>query len=35
MVKTAQLILEHGRSKEADPYCLPIKDVLRLIPGGE
>ena len=35
MVKAAQLILEHGRSKEADPYCLPIKDVLRLIPGGE
>ena len=35
MVKTAQSILEHGRSKEADSYCMPIKDVLKLIPGGE
>lgn len=35
MVKTAQSILEHGRSKEADPLCMPIKEVLKLIPGGE
>lgn len=35
MVKTAETILKNGRSKEADQYCLPIKDVLRLIPGGE
>lgn len=35
MVKTAQSILEHGRSKEADQYCMPIKEVLKLIPGGE
>lgn len=35
MVKAAESILEHGRSKEADPLCLPIKDILRLIPGGE
>lgn len=35
MLKTAESILKHGRSKEADQYCLPIKDVLRLIPGGE
>lgn len=35
MLKTAQTILEHGRSKEADQYCMPIKEVLRLIPGGE
>jgi phosphoenolpyruvate phosphomutase len=35
MLKTAETILINGRSKEADEYCLPIKDVLRLIPGGE
>lgn len=35
MVKTAQTILENGRSKEADQYCMPIKEVLKLIPGGE
>lgn len=35
MVKTAQIILENGRSKEADQYCMPIKEVLKLIPGGE
>lgn len=35
MVKTAETILEHGRSLEADECCLPIKKVLRLIPGGE
>lgn len=35
MLKTAETILQYGRSKEADQYCLPIKEVLRLIPGGE
>jgi len=35
MLKTAEAVLINGRSKEADQYCLPIKDVLRLIPGGE
>jgi phosphoenolpyruvate phosphomutase len=35
MLKTAETILENGRSKEADQYCMPIKEVLRLIPGGE
>ena len=35
MVKAAETILENGRSKEADEFCLPIKKVLRLIPGGE
>lgn len=35
MVKTAETILQYGRSKEADQFCLPIKDVLRLIPDGE
>ncbi len=35
MVKAAESILTHGRSKEADEFCLPIKKVLTLIPGGE
>ncbi len=35
MIKTAQSILSHGRSMEADQYCLPIKEVLSLIPSGE
>lgn len=35
MVKAAESILENGRSLEADEFCLPIKKVLRLIPGGE
>lgn len=35
MKKTAETILEYGRSQEADQYCLSIKEVLRLIPGGE
>ena len=33
MQATAQSILECGRSQEAsDKYCMPIKDILRLIP---
>ncbi len=32
MVKTAESILTHGRSLEANELCLPIKDVLTLIP---
>jgi len=32
MVKTAQSILENGRSLEADQYCMPIKEVISLIP---
>jgi len=35
MVKTALSILEHGRSKEADPYLTSIKEIIELIPGGE
>ncbi len=35
MVKTALSILEHGRSKEADPYLTSIKEIIKLIPGGE
>jgi phosphoenolpyruvate phosphomutase len=33
MVKVAETILEHSRSKEADVYCMPIKEILELIPG--
>jgi len=32
MVKTAESILKNERSLEADKYCLPIKDILELIP---
>ncbi len=35
MVKAAETILENGRSKEADEFCLPINEVLTLIPGGK
>ncbi len=36
MVKTATSILEKGRSKEAsEENCMPIKQVLELIPGGK
>lgn len=33
MVKTAESILHHGRAKEADEYCMSIKEILELIPG--
>ena len=34
MVKCAESILTHGRSKEAsEDYCMPIKEILNLIPG--
>ena len=32
MLQTAESILKHGRALEADSACLPIKDVIRLIP---
>ncbi len=35
MQKTAESILEHHRSLEADEYCMPIKEILHLIPGGK
>jgi phosphoenolpyruvate phosphomutase len=35
MMKTARTILEHGRSLEADELCMPIKEILTLIPGSE
>ena len=34
MVKTAESILEHARCMEAsEEYCMPIKEILTLIPG--
>jgi phosphoenolpyruvate phosphomutase len=33
MMKTARVILEHERSLEADSLCMPIKEILELIPG--
>ena len=33
MVKTAESILQHGRSLEANDLCMPIKEILELIPG--
>lgn len=35
MLKTAETILKNERCYEADKYCLPIKDTITLIPGGE
>ncbi|MBN1649076.1 MAG: phosphoenolpyruvate mutase [Spirochaetales bacterium] len=34
MQKTAETILKHKRSLEADDMCMPIKQILNLIPGG-
>ena len=33
MVKCAETILEHERALEADPICMPIRQILTLIPG--
>jgi phosphoenolpyruvate phosphomutase len=33
MVNCAKSILEHGRSLEANDLCMPIKEILELIPG--
>jgi len=33
MLKVAKSILENGRSKEAEPYCMSIKEILEFIPG--
>ncbi len=36
MKKAAESILEHNRAKEADEkYCMGIRDILTLIPGGK
>jgi phosphoenolpyruvate mutase len=34
MLRTARAILKHHRSLETDDYCLPIKEILTLIPDG-
>ena len=33
MLKVAQSILKNGRSLEAEPDCMPIKEILEFIPG--
>jgi len=35
MVKTAESILRNERSKDANEFCMPVKDILELIPGGK
>ncbi len=36
MAETAKSILKNNRAKEADEkYCMPIKEILTLIPGGK
>ncbi|MBN2404567.1 MAG: phosphoenolpyruvate mutase [Coriobacteriia bacterium] len=35
MQKAADTILRHHRAYEADQLCMPIKDILTLIPGGK
>ena len=35
MVNTANMILQNERSLEADSVCMPIKEILELIPGGK
>ena len=32
MVQTAKSILQHGRAAEAEEHCLPIKEIISLIP---
>jgi phosphoenolpyruvate phosphomutase len=34
MRETAEAILRHGRGQEAESLCMPIQDVLTLVPGG-
>ncbi len=33
MVKVAETILQNERAEEANAYCMPIKEILNLIPG--
>jgi len=35
MQKTAETILMNERAHEVNDYCMPIKDILTLIPGGK
>lgn len=34
MLKTAKTILSKGRAKEVDELCMPIRDIITLIPDG-
>jgi phosphoenolpyruvate phosphomutase len=34
MIKTAVSILDHGRSYEAEPYLMPVQDLIHLIPDN-
>jgi len=34
MLRSAETILKHHRSLETDEYCMPIKEILTLIPDG-
>ncbi|MDD5193384.1 MAG: phosphoenolpyruvate mutase [Candidatus Nanoarchaeia archaeon] len=35
MIKTAETILLNGRAHEAECYCMPIKEIITLIPGAK
>jgi phosphoenolpyruvate phosphomutase len=35
MVKTAETILKNKRSLEADEFCMPIKEIIKLIPSSK
>jgi phosphoenolpyruvate phosphomutase len=35
MMNTAKMILENERSLETDLLCMPIREILELIPGGK
>lgn len=35
MVETAEFILKNHRAQEADKLCMPIKEILELIPGSK
>jgi phosphoenolpyruvate phosphomutase len=32
MQRVAETILQNGRAEEADQFCMPIKEILTLIP---
>ena len=35
MIKTAETILKNERSKEVDSLCMPIKEIITLLPGSK
>ncbi|MDA0767248.1 MAG: phosphoenolpyruvate mutase [Verrucomicrobia bacterium] len=34
MMRTAESILKHGRASDSAEFCMPIKEIIRLIPEG-